>query len=289
MKKLLVLLLVVSSSVVFAQRSRGGIHQAVAVQQQLLLELNERSRGLSTIALKQEIKARYPHLDIQNLKLDGVMLMAKSKHGKGEATLIVGQVASYPVHIGGRTADFHIDSMKSFTRVQISSPSLSSQGAWQIETKGNVKVKAIIALVTKIPQMKIKTVSIPLNQAHSKGEEVLKLKQLLKQYAPQLDLKEMEVEKVTLIAKSKAGNGRATLTMGQTSNYPAIVPGNQRQFQSNAPRTFHQIELKNSLSSNGAWHIELKGNIKVKEIIVKLKSEAQSEIPNRNGRGRRRN
>ena len=284
MKKMLALLLVLSSTVVFAQRGRSSGQQAAGVQQQLLLELNEHSRGLESISIKQEIKARYPQVDIQDLEIDGVMLMAKSKQGNGEATLVVGQSASYPVRVGGRPADFQIDSMRSFTRIQITSPSRSSEGKWQIETKGNVKVKAIIVLVTKVPATKVETVIIQMDQEHSKGEETLKLKQLLKKAAPRLDLTDMELQKVTILAKSKAGNGRATLLVGQSSNYPALVPGGQREFQSSAPRTFHQVELKNSLDSKGAWHLELKGNIKVSKIIVKLKGTKAQVPARRSGR-----
>lgn len=289
MKKMLALFLVLSSTVVFAQRGRSGGHQTAGVQQQLLLELNEHSRGLETISIKQEIKARYPQVDIRDLEIDGVMLMAKSKFGNGEATLIVGQNASYPVRVGGRSANFQIDNIRSFSRIQISSPSRSSEGRWQLETKGNVKVKAIIVLVTKVLAAKVETVVIQMNQEHSRGEETLKLKQLLKQAAPNLDLSEMELEKVTLVAKSKAGNGRATLSVGQSANYPSLIPGGQREFQSSAARTFHQVELKNSLDSKGPWQIDLKGNIKVSKIIVKLKG-AQSHIPTRrSGRSGRRN
>lgn len=289
MKKMLALFLVLSSTVVFAQRGRSGGYQTAGVQQQLLLELNEHSRGLETILLKQEIKAMYPHINLQDLTLDGVMLMAKSKHGQGEATLIVGQSASYPARIGGRPADFHVDSMRSFSRVQIPSPTRFSEGKWQIETKGNVKVKAVIVLVTETLQNQIETVVINMNQEHSRGEETLKLKQLIKQQAPQLELSEMELLKVTLVAKSRMGQGRATLNVGQSSNYPALIPGGQREFQSSAAYTFHRVEMKNSLDSRGAWQIDLKGNIKVSKIIVKLKG-TQSHIPTRrSGRSGRRN
>lgn len=300
MKKLLALVLVMSSTVVFAQRGRHqGHHQDYGMQQQqrLIIQLDQHLRGQGLIKIKQELKAQYGHLDLQNMQLESVRLVAKSKQGRGEATLIVGQSASYPAVVGGSPYDFHNDRGYTFSRISMMNPNRSSQGKWQIQTKGNIKVKKIVVMVSQKMMNQLKTVVIPMYGQHSQGHSTLKLKQLIKSQRPNMDLSQMELKKVTLMAKSRMGRGQATLVTGQSASYPANVYGNSRGFHSSAPRTFSQVVLQNTNGmSQGRWQVELKGNIKVQEVVVTLKKIGGQghgpvvQAPSRNRRrGARRN
>lgn len=293
MKKLLALVLVVSSTVVFAQRGRH--HGGQGIQERLVIQVNQHLRGQNVIKLKQQIRAQYGQMDFQNMQLDRVRLVAKSKKGRGEAVLVVGQNASYPATITGSPYDFQTQRPYTFARVGLVNPSRSSQGKWQIELKGNIKVKKVVVLVTKKRMNRMKTVVIPMYGQHTRGQSVLKIKQLIKQQRPNIDLSQMKLKKVTLVAKSKQGRGQATLVTGQSAGYPATVYGSPRGFHSNAPRTYSEVSLRNtSGSSQGRWQVELRGNIKVDEIVVTMKKMGRGQapswpVPTPRRRGGRRN
>jgi hypothetical protein len=100
----------------------------------------------------------------------------------------------------------------------------------------------------------------------------LKIKQMLKQQNPGLNMQALKIKKVTLIAKSKQGRAQATLMTGQSASYPATIPGSPRMFQTQAPRSFSRVVLHSaSASSQGKVQVELQGNIKIQKIIVTVK------------------
>jgi hypothetical protein len=267
MKKLALLLTLAMSLSAQAQRMGGA-------KDKLVLHIDEHMRGLNTIKLKQKLKQQYPGIVPQRLKLAGVKVVAKSKKGHGQVSLIVGQDISYAETIDGNPYDFHDNSAYTYDRIKIMNPSYDSMGKWQLELQGNIKVKKVVLLLKK--RQRNNTVKINLYDQHLRGFNVLKIKQLIKQQNTRLDLQQMELQKVTLVAKSKQGRGEASLVVGQDIGYPEVIGGSPRTFHSMNPRSFDIVTLYNdSFSSKGKWQVELQGNIKVKEIIVTMKKKNQ--------------
>jgi hypothetical protein len=252
--------------------SRG--HRQIG-QQKIQIHINEHLRGMNTIKLKQEIKALNPNINLQNSKLVSVMVMAKSKRGHGKATLVVGRQVSRSHNIGGYPEDFHYNERYTFNKVQISNLGMGSQGKWQLDLQGNLKVKKVVVVIKKKqPQQRL--VKISMYNQHLRGFNVLKIKQLIKQQNPGIDLQKNKIMEVTLVAKSKRGNGEATLITNSGFSYPETINGSPRAFESNAPRSFSKVTLVNeSSSSMGKVQVELQGNIIVKDILVKLKKKRQ--------------
>ncbi len=109
---------------------------------------------------------------------------------------------------------------------------------------------------------------------HLRGFNVLKIKRLIKQHNPSINLQDKSISMITLVAKSQRGRGEATLVVAGSPSYPQTIVGRPRTFESNSPRTYSQVTLPvNMRSSQGRVQVELQGNIKVKEIIIQLKNK----------------
>lgn len=271
MKTIVILLTTLLTMTANAQRNHRSMQK-----NKLVLQIHDHLRGSNIIKLKQEIKYQHPMVNVQRLKLKAVKLVAKSKKGMGKATLIVGHDMSYPINVNGSPYEFHNDSGYTYDKLKIQNPSYSSKGKWQIELKGNIKVKKLVLIVEK-NQKRQQIVKIDMYDQQLKGFNVLKLKKLIKQQKPGIDLQTMQLKKVVMQAKSKMGKGQATLVTGQTSSYPETVGGSPRAFHSYSQRSYDLVTLKpDSMSTNGKWQVELQGNIKVKSITVVMIKKKQN-------------
>ena len=111
------------------------------------LEINfggQEFRGQTTLRIKQELKRNYPNLNLDRAELERVILVAKSKQGNAQARLVVGRFDSRSEQIDGNPFDYNHNG--SFNRIPFEAPNRGN-GVWQIEMRGNVKVKKILVNV----------------------------------------------------------------------------------------------------------------------------------------------
>jgi len=118
-----------------------------------VLDFNDRyfdnRRGeYTTLLLKRTLKEQYPWVDTRDLRLKNVILVAKSRIGRGHAQLRVGRNISDYYRIAGQPRRFKRDHRKSFDRVRLYNPSRTSWGPWQMNLSGTFKIRKII-LVTE--------------------------------------------------------------------------------------------------------------------------------------------
>ncbi len=101
------------------------------------------------------------------------------------------------------------------------------------------------------------------------GQSVLNLKQDLKD---QFNIKpnRLELKRVVLFAKSKHGQGQASLKVGDYESDTQTVGGRLNEFNSKDPDTYERIvmRLPNKEDDNGVWQIKLRGNIRVMMVRV---------------------
>ena len=126
----------------------------MASQERFVLDFNDSHiRGhqgkLATIFLKKNLKEQYPWVKVKGLELKKVILVAKSKRGRGAAGLRVGKWATDMSEVGGRPRSFHDSDRSSFDRVRFWNPSQSSRGPWQLGLQGNFIVRKIVLVVDK--------------------------------------------------------------------------------------------------------------------------------------------
>lgn len=100
-----------------------------------------------------------------------------------------------------------------------------------------------------------------------RGNSKILLKQELKKSYPSLRVNQLELKRVTLVAKSAKGNATAKLKVGNFTSREEIIDGNRRDF--NSKGQFHRINFESPRRDKGAWQVLMKGNIKVKAIIIR--------------------
>jgi len=86
-----------------------------------------------------------------------------------------------------------------------------------------------------------------------------------------LRVQNFKLVRVRLVAKSRNGNGKANLIVGQNRTQKKYINGAPRDFRYNDANTWDRVNFRNpSYNSKGNWQIHLKGNIKVKKVVVFL-------------------
>ncbi len=98
----------------------------------------------ATLFLKKSLKQQYPRADISNMDLRKVVLVAKSKMGKGGAQLRVGNRATTAYKVDGHPRSFQNYRPHSFDRISFQNPSNNSRGPWQVDLKGNFIVRKVV-------------------------------------------------------------------------------------------------------------------------------------------------
>lgn len=134
--------------------SPGMADRAWAAKDRFVLDYNDshiRShRGEpASLLLKKALRNQYPWVEVGDLELRRVVLIAKSRQGRGKAQLRVGHRMSdmYLVDDGsGRR-----DRRDSFDRVVFRNPSFDSDGPWQIDMLGNFVVNKVVLEVDSRP------------------------------------------------------------------------------------------------------------------------------------------
>lgn len=105
---------------------------------------------------------------------------------------------------------------------------------------------------------------------HGKTATLLLKHELRRQY-PWLKIRNLELRKVVLIAKSKRGHGTARLLVGNNASYPERINGFPDQFHDNRGYSFDRVPFHNpSRASDGRWQIELQGNLVVRKVFLVL-------------------
>ena len=115
---------------------------------------------------------------------------------------------------------------------------------------------------------------LEFNDLHFKGgrrgaANILKLKKEIKNQYPGIQLRNADLIRVRLVAKSKHGQGTAALHVGRHSTYEERIYGSSRDFHNRDSYTYDKIKINNpSYNSEGQWQLHFRGNIKIKQVAV---------------------
>lgn len=103
----------------------------------------------ATLYLKRELRHLYPDIEPSELVLRKVVLVARSRHGQGLATLRVGQSVTSPRRVGGGRHRFEGHRSMNKHRLRFPNPSLDSRGAWQMLLDGRFVINKVVLVVHK--------------------------------------------------------------------------------------------------------------------------------------------
>ena len=132
-----------------------GAGTALAARDRLVLELHDRlvrsHRGQwETLHLKRILREQYPWVKVDDLDLRRVVLIAKSRHGRGDALLRVGHRVMESHSVYGRSGRFR-DDRRHFDQVDFGNLSFGSGGPWQIDLRGDFIVRKVVLEVDDRP------------------------------------------------------------------------------------------------------------------------------------------
>jgi len=115
---------------------------------------------------------------------------------------------------------------------------------------------------------------LEMNDMHSRGQQVIGLRQEIRRQYPRKFLRGNTLIAVRVIAKSRQGGGIARLMVDGIEQDRKRIMGNPGDFNRPRPYTFDRFRLENYGSSNGPWRLRLRGNIKIRRIVVIIDGRA---------------
>jgi len=118
--------------------------------QEITLDFYDREiGGQEELRLKEEIQRQHPYVNLQFAELLSIQLVAKSRHGRASASLLVGSVQSGDQAIYGNPRDWYDQSEWSYSTNTFNNDQRTSQGPWQIIITGNVMVRRVVLSITQ--------------------------------------------------------------------------------------------------------------------------------------------
>ncbi|OFZ22977.1 MAG: hypothetical protein A2202_07665 [Bdellovibrionales bacterium RIFOXYA1_FULL_36_14] len=244
-------------------------------QERMIIEMRDQVfQGSSVLNLKQLARRFNMGFDPTRFDLKGVYVVAKSRHGMGEAYLQVGNERSYVERISGNPMDFEIDRPMTYEQISLNIND-GSRGEWELYLKGIVRIKRIVLLMERsFSQNPAERIQLNFFGAEFNGANTIRLKQEIMREYPYINLREHKIKRVILMAKSQVGRGTAALFIDGHRSYPEMINGNPASYHDNAPYTFSRVVLENTLmdtnAPDGVWQVLLNGNIKIDSIAVVL-------------------
>lgn len=148
MKPLILLAATIAMALPAMSRPGGGWQQNQG-RERVVLEMYDahyRGRG-QIIPLKRTLKNQYPGFRLNQYNLLKVRLVAKSKHGRGSATLLTAHQEQQRGNIDGYPRDFHRQG--NYYRTVLRNQDVGMQGPWQLRLDGNIKVGRIVMVLER--------------------------------------------------------------------------------------------------------------------------------------------
>jgi len=239
--------------------------------ERFVLDLNGREynsqQGEDTIPLKAMIRQKYGDQDLEDADLVRVAVVAKSQFGRAQLSLLVGTDLSRPEIIQGSPQEYARPG--GFARYLFASPGRESAGVWQLKLQGNVKIERIAVVVRD----KTKRFALDLRgQEFNSGqrEDTVALKALIQRQYGNVDLRGLDLTRVTVMAKSQMGRARMSLLVGNQFSQPQLIRGNPRDYFLPGRFSTH-IFASPGRDPAGVWQLKIQGNVKIDRILVEAR------------------
>ena len=216
------------------------------------------------------MRQQHPGVVDRDSELMSVMLVSKTRGGQGTATLKVGPQTTTRQTVAGNRTDVKSISDSSYDRTLFKNPKANSRGAWQIHTRGRFNVRQAVVEIG-VSGLDLSLDYADLHVRTGAGDNgILRLRNKARQDHG-IRTQDYELEKVTIIGKSRRGNGTATLFVGNAASFSEVLDGNPQKFVQKNLGSFDVVEIQNpKVNSNGSWQIELQGNIKIREVKLHM-------------------
>lgn len=141
------------------------------------------------------------------------------------------------------------------------------------------KIWIISMFMILMPQLRAETeyYVIDLNHEHYTSSTIIDVAQLLEEQNG-IESAGLKIDEFVLVAKSKGGNAKASLRLGNNRGTQTVIPQSIGGFNSTDADTYSEValDLPNSglVDDDGIIQVNLNGNIKISEILVFAESRS---------------
>ncbi len=126
-----------------------------------------------------------------------------------------------------------------------------------------------VLMAASVAQAQRRTIFLQFGDQEHQRMGVLYLKQAIMQQHRFENPENLELESVTLVAKSQHGNGQADLIVGNWRSPTARIGGRPNDYWNHGDWTFDNVTMYNmQRTSMGPWQIELRGFNKVRRVML---------------------
>lgn len=148
-----------------------------------------------------------------------------------------------------------------------------------LRTIGTLSLTSLLATTALALEQNIK---LPMD-AHLRGHQEVPLKRLTARQGGRDLIRGWNLDKVTALAKSKHGQGKLSLLVGNNETLPVTVAGTPESFHAPGGNTLLSLNAPHSYGQRGPWKIFTQGNIKIADINLKLSKQLQYDYTNISG------
>ncbi len=118
-------------------------------------------------------------------------------------------------------------------------------------------------------EAKIHSLELPLGDIILKPGTTLKLKSLALKLNPQLDINNLQLLAIEILAKSLQGKGKIRLRTGNKLTGWEKISGNKNTFNSKQAESFYTAKIRSPDAGKGkVWQLLINGYIKIRKIVL---------------------
>lgn len=126
----------------------------------------------------------------------------------------------------------------------------------------------------------VRSITLNIGDAEYQRMGDIHLKQIMRSQQPYESPENMDLESVTLTAKSMQGNGQAELRINGQPSATYTIGGRPYQYNNPAEWTFDNVTIYNSQRfSQGSWQITLRGFNKVRRVTLNVRDRIVRPVP----------
>lgn len=107
-------------------------------------------RGDNVVYLRKALRQQRPDLPLRNYRISKVIMVGKTRLGRGTSTLRVGDWWGDAVQIDGTPSAFVSNHPHTFDRVVMHNTAHQAEGPWQVHLRGNFKIKRLVIVLEEL-------------------------------------------------------------------------------------------------------------------------------------------
>jgi len=259
----------------------------------VILKIRNEFTGYQELGILRELKNQRPGINLRHTSIVGITVIAKSKRGGAQVSVMKNGTYGMSTRIPGNRRDYNVRAPYTFQRMQLDIPRGQTQYDIKLSLEGKIKVKSVILTLRRNQNRggrgNVKRITLQKHGEEFRGMNTIRLKGELKRQRPNLRLRDFNLKKVIVMAKSFRGRGSMDLVIDGMQVSSSNVPGFPRGYDARDMRSYKRLVLKpRGQDTTGKWQLDLRGKIKIDSLTLVLEPKRVQGRGRGQGRGQGR-